>query len=534
MLLSANVVILRTVGGYFDALAASNPLLHTWSLSVEEQFYLVFPLAVLFAAWWGRRRRGISITLVWLVTVLALVSLALSIGLSYGWIGLSFTSQPQAWAFYLPGSRVWEFAVGALIAAWWHGRTEAPAGSHRLAVPLAVVGSVLVVFSVFWINESMAFPGIVAAVPVLGTAALIVSGGLKANPINGFLATRPMSAIGDMSYSIYLWHWPIILFALMLWPGENTALLAAAFSFLPAYLAYRFVEQPIRNRPMPALRRIGGLALATVAVVILMATGLKTFGSIAIPAEVRAGLGTSDLTLGRQSGCLLFEVAFVPSDVDRCTFPVADPKGWIMLAGDSHADSLSNAVVGAGNELGYDVVAVTGARCPLIREATDYLDVDNCSEMNRTLLDLATAEPKASMVVLGQSTIPAQLNDTIDELTAAGVPVVLARDVPRWRAFGDQLGPDPCQGGLVSFTCDQPRARVEGFGAEVRQAEDALLAAHPQVGSIDLWPNICGPEVCSAVINGRLGYYDDDHLNGSGSTAMKPTVAKAMTAALGG
>ncbi|MBU6280302.1 MAG: acyltransferase, partial [Actinomycetales bacterium] len=374
MLLAANIVIARTVGGYFDPAAESNPLLHTWSLSVEEQFYLVFPLVILggiaLSVW--RRRSGSAVGPLIAVALLTAVSFLLSLVLTFGWSlfgwsPLALTNQPATWAFYSSPTRAWEFGVGALIAiaAGWLARQAAlrPASAKPVRQVLAWGGSAVVIVGLFAITDATSFPGFAALLPVLGTAAIIAAGHLRASTdvaatdnvtkvdstaVNRFLASSPMVRIGDGSYSIYLWHWPIILFALLLFQGPWTAPLAALFSFLPAWLAYRFVEQPIRNAPMPRLRIVLALGLATSGTVIIAALVLLLVG----PRTAAYAQDQRVPTLGVETGCLLVDAQFNADDLSRCTFPSAADKGLIVLAGDSHADSLSTGVVAAGNALG--------------------------------------------------------------------------------------------------------------------------------------------------------------------------------------
>ncbi|MFM8349961.1 MAG: acyltransferase family protein, partial [Actinomycetales bacterium] len=351
--------------------------------------------------------------------------------------------------------------------------------------------------------------------------------------VNRFLASSPMVRIGDGSYSIYLWHWPIILFALLLFPNPWTAPIAALLSFLPAWLAYRFVEQPIRNAPMPRLRVVLALGLATSGTVIIAAVVLLLVG----PRTAAYAQDQRVPTLGVDTGCLLVDVRFTTDDLSHCTFPSAAGKGLIVLAGDSHADSLSTGVVAAGNALGYNVQALTGGDCPLIRQTQANSRVANCPELVDAVMASALGkdgQPPASLVVLAHRGVPDDLHRSVAELTEAGVPVLLVRDLPRWRPFGSSLGPNPCEGGLLNATCEQPRAEIEAIGADTRAREDALVARFPMVAVWDPWPIFCDTQRCSAVLDGRLAYGDDSHLNGLGSAALTQRLQQAISETLQG
>jgi peptidoglycan/LPS O-acetylase OafA/YrhL len=171
----ANFVIYSLTGDYFDAPAETNPLLHTWSLSVEEQFYFIFP-ALMVLAWWlaHRRRSGGRRMSFILLSGLAVLSFLLCVAMSFGWSGLRAIERPAEWAFYSSLTRAWEFAVGALLAM---ALTSARMRTTRLpGQALSVMGALLLIISAFAITGSSTFPGFIVAVPVLGTL-LVIAGG---------------------------------------------------------------------------------------------------------------------------------------------------------------------------------------------------------------------------------------------------------------------------------------------------------------------------------------------------------------------
>ena len=241
-LLVANIVIARTTGGYFDAPTTTNPLLNVWSLSVEEQFYLAFP-AVLAAGWLiARRARPLWAAPSVFVLSIAVVSF---VAASFNAAKFAIPLPRSMFRFSDPVSRAWEFAAGALLALV---ATRAVIKSRSLALTFGVLGALLLVSSLWLITGAAPFPGPRTLLPVIGALLLLLAGGQNSNPVTRALAAKPMVKIGDWSYSIYLWHWPLIVFATFLWPNSSAAVFAAALlAFAPALASYKWIEQPIRG-----------------------------------------------------------------------------------------------------------------------------------------------------------------------------------------------------------------------------------------------------------------------------------------------
>jgi peptidoglycan/LPS O-acetylase OafA/YrhL len=259
-LFSSNVLFWLK-SGYFEVQSELRPLLHTWSLAVEEQFYIVFPLLLVAIKRWGGGRYAR-----WLIP-LVMASFAAS---------LHATSTSPTAAFYLPQYRAWELLLGALLAL-----RAVPAHPWQLGRETgAAAGLLLIGFGVFAFDQHTPFPGLAALAPCLGTALVIHAGSAGETVVGRLLAARPVVFVGKMSYSLYLWHWPALVFArhlkqapLELW--ETLALVAGAFLF--AWVSLRFVEQPFRKPPEGSSRaRLFTVAGAMMAVAVF--TGL--FGHV--------------------------------------------------------------------------------------------------------------------------------------------------------------------------------------------------------------------------------------------------------------
>ncbi|MDO5697144.1 MAG: acyltransferase [Dermatophilus congolensis] len=256
-----------------------NPLLHTWSLSVEEQFYLFFP-ALLGIAWAGWNHGKAVAQRVWrpgrALTAVCIVGALSFVWAMYGSTGRGVPGPDVLLiGFYSPLGRAWEFAVGAILALLPVHRALA---NVRVATIVGGLGVGAIVLSLFVLDPTVPWPGPATLLPVLGTVAAMAAGsdpeGAK-NIVSRTLAMHWPVKLGDWSYSLYLWHWPVIVFATMLWPGSKAAMLAGAvLCAIPAVLSYYYVEQPIRHDPRFEGRRLIPVVLITVGTPALLAAGL--------------------------------------------------------------------------------------------------------------------------------------------------------------------------------------------------------------------------------------------------------------------
>jgi peptidoglycan/LPS O-acetylase OafA/YrhL len=226
---------------YFAAEAPASPLQHFWSLAVEEQFYLLWPV-LLFALLWVRRKTN------WPLGGVLLAGIGLIGAVSLAW-SVHLTAALPGRAFFVSTTRAWELAVGGVLAV---GLGQLVGLRHSFARLLGWLGLVAILAAAFTFDETTPFPGYAALLPSLGTAALIVSGIPGSDgALRRLLSLRPMQSMGALSYSLYLWHWPVLVAATWLWGGLTGSLaapigaLAVAASAIPAWLTYRLVESPI-------------------------------------------------------------------------------------------------------------------------------------------------------------------------------------------------------------------------------------------------------------------------------------------------
>lgn len=371
--------------GYFDAPGESKPLLHTWSLAVEEQFYIMFPLYLIMGVRWFRHR------LKWLTASLASLSFALSV------YGVAF--KPSA-AFYLAPTRAWELLLGALLAM----------GLFRRALPAStsaafgLVGVVLIGYAVFSFSANTPFPGTSALAPCLGTALVIYGGATSGNPVSRLLSLRPIVFIGLISYSLYLWHWPLLVFARFylvrqLKPMEAVGI--ALSSILLAMLSWKFIEQPFRQRKIAAMRK-PVLAFATTCMVTIAALSLWVIRENGLPGRVPAeaiklAAVAGDCAKARDHCNSIDHKAIHLNNLCRLG-RAAKPE--FVLWGDSHAENLRDVFVQAADLTGISGVQATRVGCPPML-GVSRLDMPSskCVEFNDAVLN-AISDPSVKKVVL--------------------------------------------------------------------------------------------------------------------------------------
>lgn len=379
----SNVLFWRT-SGYFDGATELKPLLHTWSLGIEEQYYVLFPLAVGWLLWLGVRR------LFWLVAAGAALSFAISV-----WLG----SVDATANFYLLPSRAWELLAGSLLAWWGVAGFPLPKGP-RLRSALSIVGMLAIGLPIFLYDATTPFPGFAALPPVLGTVLVLVC--TDSQSIVGRLLTlRPILWIGAISYSAYLWHQPLFAYARLISPGEPAAwlyLALAGVTLLLAHLSWKYVEAPFRDRGRFKRSQIFLMAAGGSAVLIaagFAAVATKGFPDRFTPATQRL------LTPAKTEIETCPEVA---PGLHACRLGQAGLAPSIALIGDSHAAAIATELsrrLSASNRAGVylytDCHPIPGVFDS--REPSDSDRIDHCLQASRTLHEQATA-PSIEGVIL--------------------------------------------------------------------------------------------------------------------------------------
>ncbi len=573
-LFAANINFARQGTDYFELTAAPSMVQHFWSLAVEEQFYLVWPALILLAfavPLMGTRRRRVVL---WVL--LGAVTAA-----SFAWSVHATVASP-ATAYFSTFTRAWELGVGALVAVSTAQLRRLPA---PLRATLAWAGLAVVLAAAFVVDERTPFPGTAAAIPVLGTAALLAWGAAPGGPGGRWLlGSAPAGFVGAISYSLYLWHWPVLIVAGVFLAPDSPQFYAAAVgvSLALSTVSYYCVEQPVLHtnwllphrpidgaRARPVFRR-AGLVGAAAAVV-----GAATVVAVVLVPRDDAGAGQAEaaraaaeenavdgqaltplqediqaatfatewpedldpsldelpgyLTTMWEEGCLLTG----PSNLDECRYGDADAPRTLAVLGDSFAASWLPALSESLVPQGWSVQSLTLGLCPNIevRVYYDAVPYDGCMEHRDWAID-HIVEQRYDVVVLSHSWLAALAVGTdVRAVYREGLTSV----VQRVKASGADvviLGAPPGSASLID--CATPfngpddclRGPSETFADQV--ADERAIAAETGVRAIDPGPWFCINDLCPTFVGNAAVYGDGLHMTAEYSRRIAPEVGAAI------
>jgi peptidoglycan/LPS O-acetylase OafA/YrhL len=491
---------------YFGAPAELNPLLHTWSLAVEEQYYIIFPLLLALAFRVARN---------WVVSLLVgcfIISFAVSIWSVY--------SEPTG-AFYLLQSRAWELLCGSLLALGVMPTIRSRMGNEFLA--WAGLGAILT--SVFAYTSDTRFPGLAAVLPCFGTCALIHAGQAGTLPTR-LLSLRPVAGVGLVSYSLYLWHWPLIVlseYQLMRKLESMERLEVAAASIVLAFLSWRFVERPFR-RPDGVIRPRQLFPVAALTMVAVLSGGGGLYLLDGLPQRIQelANLkkipAATDGTV-RSDRCFLeTEMTYQEWTADNCML-VANGPHRALLWGDSHAHQYASAIKAASHDIPIGVVQYSAAGCAPVFGG-DFSARPNCRSFNDNVLEVIKAQRIDTIILvaywerhLKQSNFNvAELMDTIRTLNKLGLKVVVIGQLPI------QSYRNPIQVALRRNQANDHAPIYYAAPVGNPRFNKVFAAELKEVVFVDPTLSLCRGEVCLYMLNEALLYRDDNHLSYLGSS----------------
>jgi len=565
----SNIYFATQAQDYFAADIASSPLLHTWSLGVEEQYYLVWPVLFALVAWASSRRRAARAGVQRRTLVIAFaVTFVVSLGLS-----ISLTADGSSWAFFGLPTRAWEFAVAGLLAA-----VAVPEALRSTAARTvtALGGLALLAGATLVFDDATPYPGWRALVPVLGTVALVVAGETwagtaEATPVSRLLALPPAQWLGRVSYSWYLWHWPFIVLAVAWFESDRrTITIAAAATALPvAWVAYRWFETPLRFAPpiarsLPRTFAFGGavtliVLLGTVAArpdlpdVAADTTGPLDPADLEAPPgsslEERVAVGVAEYESRSDRSCPLKDAIATPQGDKYCVGGDLGSDTTVMLIGDSHAGQWRRALEEVAEQNGAKLLIRQHNGCPPYQTFIKAPDgtSDNraiCTEQQEGDLRVIDAlEPDAIIIATwsgyqgflreADGSLPSATrevtlwSDAVQERTDAirerGIPFAVIIDEPMLPFDASVCLATKGSVEACAISRDDAVAKSGRFLA----AERRIFAA-AGVPVVDMTDVVCDETNCFLELDGSLVYVDEHHFTDAFAARQVPLLDGLM------
>lgn len=515
--------------GYFGGAAEMKPLLHTWSLAVEEQFYIFFPLVLIFIS---KRNKAHYLRYFLILGFLSLIACILLTQL-----------KPSA-AFYWIPTRTWELLIGSLLAL-----KVFPELSKSSSEAVSLTGAGLVLAAIFTYDAQTPFPGYTAILPTLGTALIIYAGGGQTPWVNRFLSVKPVVFIGLISYSLYLWHWPIIVYT-KIWNISHPDYLTISLMLLiimgVSILSWKFIEGPMRQKRFLAQQKpLLTASLIVMSLMVVFGWGLVREGSQS---------QTKDPLWKKWNSCQKVSQR-LRNQQGLCSIGASQGEPEFLLWGDSHAKALASGVNLSAQEAGVQGSIATRSACPPLT-SIGRPGKGACPQFNQSVLNFLAESPHIHTVILGgrwalsaQGTRykqeygqPVQLIDlkseqavesfneiqaqtlfekgfirTLKKLHELGKKVIIVSGIPE---VGLDVPHALNSAYLRGLNVDQSIAPSwEEYQLRQKEVSSFLqqVSAQPGVKVIHPASKLCQQNSCQVEAEGQALYRDDDHLSTWGS-----------------
>ncbi|MFH5878315.1 acyltransferase family protein [Arthrobacter sp. NA-172] len=533
----------------------ASPLQHFWSLSIQGQVFILWPLILVGAGLLAKRFKLAYIPLLrYIFGAIFLVSLAFSV---------VFTATDQAQAYFSTPARLWEFALGTLLALFLPS-LKIP---RKAAVVLGWLGIIAMLSCGILLQVEEAFPGFTALWPTMAAAAVIAAGQTQSKfGVDRILSSKPLVRMGNNSYALYLWHWPMLVIYLA-WSGKShagwlsgTVIILAAM--ILAILTTKFIEKPWREWKWPeANRRRSVIAMvAALAVAVVPLAGWRfqidqTNKTLIANMDARnpgaAAVGGAFVYTPDPSVPLVPTMTAVDADwpvfpsacksvgdpndfVNRCTNGITNGTKSVVVIGSSHAHVLNTPLITMAKQNNWSLTSITKGYCPLGEDTAADI-TQSCVDFNKaTLAEVLKMKPDVVVTTStrtnAQSNVPERLDPSwvseVKTLNDAGIQVVAFRDTPR-----------PAQP-VPACLEKTPGAYVAcGSQRDAIYLEDSPTAAVagelPDTKFLDLSKYFCPDSNCPAVIGNVMVYKDDNHVTGTYMKTLTPYFEKAFMAATG-
>ncbi|MFD4838680.1 acyltransferase family protein [Achromobacter sp. NPDC058515] len=500
---------------YFAAPSEAIPLLHLWSLAVEEQFYLFWPLVLLAAFRWVKPSMRVGI----FVTMMA----------ASFYVGQAFLHTDPSFSYYMLPARAGELIIGALAYFAINRVGRLP---HALSEVLALSGAALVAFSVVFLSESNGFPGYAAVPPTLGAALVILGGSARPTLVSRILGIRPLVAVGLVSFSLYLWHWPVMAFYRYAYgaPTARGYITCVSLMIAMTLISYFLVERKFRV-PKTSARLTPSIKFA-VTTAVLASMSLYVFitggaSSLAKPEDYVAKLQALDWDT-RPAGEYAFNCQmrdFDPAVLTdpRCVLGDNSEPVRTLLWGDSHAAHFVGFFKVIAEQQGIAIRNASVSSCPpILRNSRSYTiaairqtcaDFNDAMEKNVGLYDTVILGSHWFGVDTGNAR--SDIEATVAELSSRVRQVVVALNVPIFLTFDRQCERKALI--IPGLNCDVQRDRDDGFEVGINGFLSSMTKKYPNVALLDVRDYLCDEMRCTPHFDGQSAYFDPIHLSLAGS-----------------
>ncbi|MCA9455439.1 MAG: acyltransferase [Nitrospiraceae bacterium] len=495
----------------------ADPFLHTWSLSVEEQFYLIWPFLILLAT---LKKTGSNQSFKLTILIGSVFVISFFSSLIMGGIY-------QPWAFFGSPFRAWEFATGALGFLLVHRKIHLPEPIHTLGVSVGI-GAILLAGILY--DKSTPFPGLYALLPTAGTLLVLIGDHQK----NWFVDLSQIPWIrwlGDISYSLYLWHWPLIVIPLSLTGelslGERMGLVAVSLAL--GNFSYKYIENPIRFNQKLARSTFKGLALGATLTIfgISLTFTLRSFTKAELNTPLQKDIlaARSLIPTVYQDGC---HASYAEILFSECSYGEPSSPKTLVLFGDSHAAQWFPAIEAFSKQHGYRLVSLTKSACPaahIIPYNTAYgRSYTECGAWQELVLERIAKERPLLVILSNSSSYSGTgedsnsnpewwiqgMKETLATIQRTGAQVAIIRDTPSFSQDIPICLSRAAWTGTPLSNCDDPKIQVLNqtfFAFDQEAASD-----FPTVHFMDFSKTLCPEDKCPARINGHTGYRDHHHL----------------------
>lgn len=561
---------------YLNAEEAASPLQHFWTLAVEEQFYIIWPALLIGLLWIAARtatRHDDVDARKQRIQRFLQVGVVIAIVPSFIW-SVYYTQANPAPAYFVTTTRLWEIAIGAAIAIYAVQLQKLP---HKVGYALQGGGLVAILCAGLFYTESTMFPGYAALLPTLGSAGVII-GGMSGRATRGFavvLNTKPMRWIGDLSYSLYLWHWPLLVFAAYLADGElriRYGLLIVALAIIPSWLSYRYIEEPFRHWEWLKVKsgralRAGASLMATTSIiglaVLLVSNQLSADNKTPLASDEPMGAEVlehdpSALEPVNQVSSMIPDVTEVEDDVadvyddgchvdqvstefEPCVYGDPESDYVVAIVGDSHAAQWVPTLQKIADTNDWRLETYTKSACALNSVAVNASGsfYESRYGWGQNILKHFTGSEAPDHVIISASShsaadsaeVPEDVRtgeieegyaDAWTQIQDADVGLTVILDTPR---PGFDVPECIAENEDNLSECAADRSEALGLSGAEGMSEAAEMV---DADTIDMADALCSPEACAPVVGGVIVWRDSHHITATYAETLARSLESAM------